>query len=107
MKPKPLMNNPDKTANLTQTNATARTNVPNEVKMWIDNKASIPLALDLQAFNKTKHIVHRTKLNHGRTAKTTNHQNLSDYLTRPDPDTTRPDLNRHDPTRPEKSSAAN
>ena len=90
MKPKPLMNNPDKTANL-QTNATARTNVPNEVKMWIDNKASIPLALDLQAFNKTKHIVHRTKLNHGRTAKTTNHQNLSDYLTRPDPDTTRPD----------------
>ena len=90
MKPKPLMNNPDKTANL-QTNATARTNVPNEVKMWIDNKASIPLALDLQAFNKTKHIVHRTKLNHGRTAKTTNHQNLSDYLTRPDPDdTTRP-----------------
>ena len=35
---------------------------PNEVKMWIDNKASIPLALDLQAFNKTKHIVHGTKL---------------------------------------------
>ena len=82
MKPKPLMNNPDKTANL-QTNATARTNVPNEVKMWIDNKASIPLALDLQAFNKTKHIVHGTKLNDGRTTKTANHQSPSDYLTRP------------------------
>ena len=53
MKTKPLMNNPDKTA-LTQTNATVQTNVPNEVKMWIDNKA-----LDL-------HIVHGTKLNDGR-----------------------------------------